>query len=157
MEKIIQGKRQCELLCEYCANMEYGDTVTHTTIANIIGEKIGTVKYYTVIQKARKMLLNDKKVYLESVREVGYRKTIPDDFTKVSVNEYRIGFKRIQKGKNILTNAPISDMSEEGKADHRYVMDRTRQLEASWRGAIVEMKTIAKKPSAFQIALSKQM
>lgn len=145
MEKMIGDKRQSEVLCEAILGLDYGEQITHTTIQNLIGERMRGQRYYTVVQKARKMLLEDHKRCLETVREVGYRVTMPDDFVKMSVNEYKHGFKRIQKGANILTNAPVRDMSEEGRTEYRHVYDKTVQLEAALKGGLVEIKTLAKK------------
>lgn len=158
MEKMIGEKRQSEVLCDVIRGMEYGEQITHTTISGIIGEKAGGTKYYSVIQKARKMLLEDYKVCLENVREIGYRVTMPDDFVKVSLNEYKSGFKRIKKGASVLQNAPVENMSEEGREAHRHVYDRTVQLDAFLNGVNVELKTLAnKKPHPFAVAaLQKQ-
>lgn len=156
MEKLVENKRQYERVCDVVSAMQYGDTITHRQLSEAIGEKVGTTKYYSIIQKARRILLSDYKICLESVREIGYRKVIPDDFVKLSINEYKYGFKRIQNGEKILVHAPVNDMSEQGREEYRHVHDRAVQLKAVLGAGVVELKLLSsRQPHPLENAISR--
>lgn len=145
MDGIIKGKRKCEVLAEYLMAFGYGETVSHEQIAQVINEKYNSFRYRTVVQQARKILLEEHKISFESIRGEGYRRVKADDFTKQTLGHYKRGFNAIQTGMNILQNAPVEDMTEQGREVYRHVYDRTAQLEASMKGAIVEVKTLREK------------
>ena len=149
MTGIIKNKTKGETLAEWISAIGYGDVVTHDQIASTIGELYGSNGYRTALQQARRILLTEYKICIESIRGVGYRRVLADDFTKHTLGYYRRGFNAIQHGTNILSNAPVADMSEDGREIHRHVYDRTRALEASMKGAIVEVKTLRDKKHPF--------
>lgn len=149
MENDSADKRKCEILAEEIRGMNCGDTITHAQVSGIIGERYGSPKYGQIIAQAKKILLEEYRTHLESIRGVGYRKTEPDDFTKHALSQYKKGFRSIQRGADILTNAPVEEMSEAGRMTYRHIYDRTAQLEASVKGAVVEIKTLREKQHPF--------
>lgn len=149
MTGIIRNKTKGEILADFISTIGYGEIITHEQIATLIGEKHKSERYTMIIQQARKILLGEHKICIESIRGVGYRRVKADDFTKHALSYIRKGFNSVQKGADTLTYAPVADMSEEGRNTHRYICDRTAQLEAALKGGIVEIKTLNEKTHPF--------
>lgn len=149
MNDLIKNKRKSEILVEIIMNLNYGDAISHSEIAKAIEESYGTAKYRSTIQKARKILLKDYGRILETVRGNGYRVVKPDDYVDHSLRQYKSGFNRIKKGTSILSHAPTKDMSFEGRETYRRVNDRAMILNASMKGAAVELKTLGEKKHPF--------
>jgi len=141
-------KKQWELLYEYVMEVEYGDTILHQDISYIIGESYGTPKYHAIISRTKKALLTQGQ-FIESVKGVGYRVIEPDNYSEKSVATFRQGFSRLKKASDLLTYAPIANMSNEGRSIHRNVTDRVRILHAAVAGGCTELKMLTKRQSAF--------
>ena len=149
MNEIIKNKKRSEILAEFIAKMNYGDVVSHSTIASVICEKYPSQRYITTIQKAKKILLKEYGYVLESIRGDGYRIVCPDDYVTHSLKHYKKGFNEFQRGIDTLSHAPINKMSDEGKTTYRRVQDRAVLLNASIKGAVVELKTLGEKNHPF--------
>ena len=145
MNELIGKERKAEILAKKISEMQYGDVITHTEIEMLIQEKRGNPKYNATISKARKILLDKYKKSIENIRGDGYRLIQPDDFIHSSLNHYRKGFKSIQRGYKVLENAPVDDMTSDGKVTYRLVKDRSLVLLASMKGASAELKTLSRR------------
>lgn len=155
MNELIKNKKKSEILVEKIISMDFGDTILHSEIADLIREPYPSQKYNSTIQKAKKVLLKEYGRHIECVRGDGYRITHPDDFTGASLKHYNRGFREMKKGEDVLTYAPVQHMSEEGRITYRRVHDRAVILNASMRGAKVEMKALSKKQHPFALAEGK--
>lgn len=123
--------------------------IVHAKISSIVQEEYRQQKYFSVVQAAKKILLKEYGIILESVHGDGYRLVLPDDFTRQSLRHYKRGFNEFQKGMDVLSYAPTKYMSEEGRAEYRRVNDRAVILHASIKGATVELKTLCEKRHPF--------
>ena len=148
MNEIIGNKKKWELLCEAVVNMNYEDIITHKQIGRIINEPYESKKYFSIITRARKELLKQSKE-IESIHGQGYRVLTPDGYVDKSVLSFKSGFKKLQKGTDILQFAPTKDMTKEGLITYRNVSDRARILYASMAGGCTELNLLAKKASVF--------
>jgi len=72
-----------------------------------------------------------------------------DDYTEKSVNAFKRGFNKLKKAGDLLTYAPVDDMSDEGRSMHRHVSGRVRVLHAAVAGGCTELRLLTKKRSAF--------
>lgn len=149
MNEIIKNKKKSEILAEEITKLTYGDMITHSTIANIIDEVYPSQRYLAAVQKTKKILLKEYGIVLESIRGDGYRVVQPDDYVNHSLKHYKRGFKEFQKGADTLTHAPVDKMTEEGRNTYRRVNDRAVLLNASLKGAVVELKTLGEKKHPF--------
>lgn len=149
MNELINNKKKSEVLAEAIAKKGFGDVITHSEIEELIQEKYGTSKYQSEISRAKKILLKRYHRSIESVRGDGYRLIMPDDYAKQSLGFYKKGFRSMQRGVDVLENAPIKDMSADGYAAHRRVQDRTTILIASMKGAQTELIELSKSKSYF--------
>ena len=140
--KALNNSEKVKALVEVFINEEYGKTVEHVQIAEIIGESVGAPKYRQIVDKAKRELLDSGKM-IASVHGVGYRVIYPDEYTDQSARCAVIGARRIDKGVRILNNAPVKDMTQMGAQRYNMVCDRMRILQASIHGAKVEIKMLA--------------
>jgi len=142
-----QNKQKWEILFESIKNMEYGDIITHAEISKLINEPYGSNKYSSIVQRAKKELLKNSR-QIESIRETGYRVLEPDSYVDESMSKFKQGFNKLKKGNDLLTFAPVKDMSDEGRDTYRHVSDRARSLYAVMAGGCTELKLLSKKNSA---------
>lgn len=145
MNELIGNKKKSEILAEYISGLGYGAVLHHSDIENIIMERYGTSKYKSEISRAKKILLKEYNRQIDSIRGDGYRVIKPDDFVPQALGFYRRGFNEMQKGVDTLENAPIKDMTEEGRSIHTRVYDRSVILLASMKGASAELKALTRR------------
>lgn len=144
MNEILNNYKKSEVLADEISKLQYGTTLTHQQIASIIDEEYPSNKYRSEISKTRKILLK-KGIVLESISGDGYRVVEPDNFVNHSLKHYKRGFNEMQKGYDILDNAPTENMSQEGLSTFRRMYDRAISLAASMKGVSVELKTLSEK------------
>lgn len=145
-----KNKTKTEILAEEIQALEYGTIITHQQISTLICEDYGTNKYSATIAKARKILLK-QGICLENIISEGYRIVVPDNFTDQALKCYKSGFRQMKKGFQTLEHAPTKHMSREGLETYRRVHDRAISLNASMRGASLELRTLAEKKHPFAI------
>lgn len=145
MNEVLDNKKKSEILAEEISKLNYEDIILHSQIAEIIQEDYGSNKYRSEIDRTKKILLKKYNKILKSIKGDGYRVVKPDDFVGESLGHYKRGFNEMQKGQDILTNAPVKDMTDEGRTIFRRVYDRAVILNASMQGAVVELKTLGTK------------
>lgn len=146
MNDLIDKKEKWELLYDYIVLMEYEDTILHNEIEIIIEENRESKKYYSIIGKAKKKLLEMGKM-IKSVTGQGYTIINPDEYTDLSLKHIKTGFNQIDKGHQILQYAPINNMTREGLESYRHVSDRAKTLHAMLAGGCAELKLLNKKKS----------
>lgn len=150
MNEIKENKKKSEVLAERIKELNYGDIITHEQIAKAIDVEYPSPKYGSTIAKAKK-ILSAVGIYLENIMGDGYRVVEPDNVVDHSLKHYKKGFNEMQKGFDTLTNAPTKNMSQEGLETYRRVHDRALVLNASMKGASVELRTLGKKKHPFAI------
>lgn len=141
---VVKTKKKAEELAEYITKLEYGLVVIHSTIADIIGEPYGSSKYRSIVNQTKKILQEKYSRHIESVHKLGYRIIEPDNTVNLSLRHYNRGAREMQRGQNVLVNAPVNDMSQEGRETYRRVYDRAMLLNATVQKASVELKTVSK-------------
>lgn len=149
MNEVIKNKKKSEILAEEIAKKAYGDVIYHSEISEIISEKHNTHKYTSTIQQARKILIKEYGIVLESIRGNGYRIVQPDDYVSHSLRHYKRVFNEFKKASDTLIHAPVNSMTDEGRDIYRRVYDRAVVLDASIKGVAVELKTLGQKRHPF--------
>lgn len=129
-------------IVETFAGMDYGESLTHGQIAEIVGVKKTDSEYRYLIHQSQKHLLDHGKM-VESIRGVGYRVVNPDDYTTTATHCVTTGVRKINKGAQILAHAPVSNMTPEGIQAYNNVRDRMTILQAAVTGAKVEINMLA--------------
>lgn len=152
MNEVIENKKKCEILAERINSLSYEDIISHKQIATLIKEEYPSARYFSTIQKTKKILLKKFNKIIENISGDGYRVVEPDDFVEKSLKCYKRGFNSMKKGSDILVNSPTKDMTQEGREAHRRVTDRVIVLNASIMGARVELKELSKKSHPMDVA-----
>ena len=152
--KTLTKQEKVKALVELFINKGYGETVKHFDIAAAIKESYGSRNYNQIVSRAKKELLESGRM-IKNVWKVGYQVVNPDDYTGESVRRIVRGARQIDRGVQILENAPVKDMSQDGIQRYNTVRDRTCILQASMHGARVEIKMLnAKRPHPFLSAVN---
>lgn len=120
---------------------EYGDIIPHAELLASIQERKSSNTYRDAVHAAAKRCMNAGKM-IESIRGVGYRVINPDDYTGQSAKCIMSGVRKIDKGTKILLNAPVQDMTQDGRELYNRVTDRMRILQAAMHGAQVEIRML---------------
>jgi len=128
---------------EYIMNFGYGYTICHEELEEILGVKKVEALYRRLMSQIMKVCL-EKSHMLVNIRGVGYKLTEPDDYGDYSIRQYKIGAKRLEKGKSILQYAPIEKMSEQGRAVTNNILEKAETLHAAIVNGVVEMNLLRK-------------
>ena len=110
----------------------------------LLGVQYGSYQYGSIVQRAKKKLLESGKM-IDCVRGSGYKIIMPDDYTDSSVKEIIGGAKKIDRGARIMRNAPVQKMSSAGLESYNLVNDRLHILQAAVAGAKVEINMLSQK------------
>lgn len=137
-------EEKVKALVDAFINENYGSTIEHWKIAGIIEEKVGSQQYRSIVDRAKRDLLDSGKM-IASVHGVGYRVVTPDEYTDQSARCVVSGARRIDKGTRILENAPVKDMTQHGVQRYNNISDRIHILQAAVCGAKVEIKMLNSK------------
>lgn len=149
MRHVVKNRSKADILADVIAGLDFGCVISHAEISDIIKESRNTTKYTSIVQRAKKTLIQEYGKVLESIRGEGYRVIMPDDYVNHSLKHYKRGMKEFNKGNATLDAAPTKYMSEEGRTAHRYVSERATILNASLKGGVVELKTLGEKKHPF--------
>lgn len=129
------------ILTARIVTMDYGDSISHQEIEQLIGARKNSSKYNFIINKSKKKLLESGKM-IESVRGYGYRVVEPDYYSRKAVSQVSSAGRRIASGAKILQFAPTAHMTEDGRTVHRRLSDRMALLNAAMHGATAEVKVL---------------
>lgn len=140
----MNRKDKVDKIVETFACMDYGESMTHGQIAELVGVKKTDSEYRYLVHQSQKHLLDHGKM-VESIRGVGYRVVNPDDYTAVSSRYMTTGVRCINKSANVLAHAPVASMTPEGLQAYNHVRDRMAILQAAVTGAKVEINMLAQK------------
>lgn len=153
----MNRQEKIESVVDMFLNLQYGNSVAHSDIERLIGHQKTSQEYRGIVNAAKKKLLEQHHM-IESVRGIGYRLTVPDNYTKQSMRQIMLGAKRIDKGTKIMSNAPLEKMSVEGLEQYHRVNDKIRDLQAATTGAKVEIRMLgAKRPHPFAQMLTERV
>jgi len=131
----------------------YGHTLLHDELAEMLCEPKNSRTYYCAVQKLNNTCLERGKM-LECIYKLGYRVVDPDNYSKQAVKQYKYGANRLKKGMKILNYAPQEKMTPYGHAEYRSVMDKAKLLEAHVAGAVVEINKLQRQQHPLQIGLN---
>lgn len=140
----MQTNKQVEKLVNYIVDKDYGTIIYHQEIANLLGVQYGSHQYSSIVQRAKKKLLEAGKM-IDCVRKTGYEIIMPDNYTNCAVKSLSDGAKKIDKGSKIMDSAPVQKMSSAGLESYNLVNDRLHLVRAAIAGAVVEVNMLSQK------------
>lgn len=92
----MKTNKQVEKLVNYIVEKDYGTVIFHQEIANLLGVQYGSQQYSSIVQRAKKKLLEAGKM-IDCVRKTGYEIIMPDNYTNSAVKALSDGAKKIDK------------------------------------------------------------
>lgn len=139
-------------LADFIREKPYGSFIYYQDIERVTDTKFQTMRYYTAIQKAKKILEEDGKA-IKCTGKGTYQVLYPGDYTSAYSREVRLARKRIKHGGKILKGAPRQDMTQEELQSFNHVSDFHARMEAYMKGSYVEVKELANKKHPLESAL----
>ena len=138
----MNRKDTIDSLVKAVEQRNYGDVLTFAEIGGIISQTYGTMAYSSILQAARKRLIEAGHMIV-NVRGIGYKVCYPDGYTGEGVRYMRQGARKIDRGAKIISHAPVNDMSPAAREAHNRVNDRMITLQAAMAGASVEIHMLS--------------
>ena len=138
----MNRKDTIDSLVKAVEQRNYGDVLTFAEIGSIINQTYGTMAYSSILQAARKRLIEAGHMIV-NVRGIGYKVCYPDGYTGEGVRYMRQGARKIDRGAKIISHAPVNDMSPAAREAHNRVNDRMITLQAAMAGASVEIHMLS--------------
>lgn len=131
-------------LADYIAEKPYGSFIYYQDIERVTDTKFQTMRYYSAIQKAKRILETKGKA-IKCTGKGTYQVLCPGDYTDAYAREVRLAKKRIKHGGKILKGAPKQDMTQMELQDFNHVSDFHTRMEAYMKGSYVEVKQLTEK------------
>lgn len=143
MNELVNNKEKWEILFNHIIGMDYESMILHTEIEQVIDTKRDEKGYYSVINKAKKKLLEANKGLI-NITGQGYKMIHPDEYVDLSLGYIKRGFKQIGKGYKVIESAPVDGMTKEGLERYRQVSDKTKSFHAMIAGGCTELKLLSR-------------
>ena len=104
-------------LFERFKSSPYGDLISHIEIESIVGlSRAGKEsKYYAVVNRWKKAMLDEASRQIECENSVGYRLVKPEEFRNSAGKQIKFGHRRMRKAGKIVKNVPMDLLSDEEK------------------------------------------
>lgn len=97
--------------------MQYGTLITHESMGAMVYEKPGTTKYYSIVNKLRKYLMETYSVFLRTFQKKGYEISKPEEQVKVCEHVCVRGVKLIGKGVNNMTHIDMNKIPDDKRKE----------------------------------------
>ena len=130
------------VIVDLLRSAEYGETVTHGDIAASTQLMAGTDVYYRHMGQARRVLLREHDLEVESVPTVGYKRVEPNRYGERARRETRLGSKRIRRGRRVVKAAPVHLLTAAQVAELEHTMLMLAALSTQASKVIRSMKNV---------------
>jgi hypothetical protein len=130
------------VIVELFREATWGDLVAHGTIAAATGLRAETMPYYRHVAQARRTLLRDHDIEVESVPKVGYRRVEPERYGERARRDTRLGRRRISRGARVVKAAPVHLLTAEQVQELEHTMRLLAALRAQADRVIKSMRNV---------------
>jgi len=127
---IVQAHPEWRLIVERLADEDYGVVIAHGTLATLTGLTSQSRRYFSQVQRARRVLLAEWQRELESMPGIGYRLVEPPEFTGRSRRQLRLSQRRVKRAGAILVAAPQHLLTDAENAANANMLAKVGALEA---------------------------
>lgn len=121
---------------------EYGETLTHTAIAEATGLRQESPVYYRQMSQARRSLLRDHDIETENVPKVGYKRVEPGRYGERARRDIRFGTRRIKRGKRVVEAVPVTLLTGDQVREIEHMMRLLSALQTHATKVIRSMKNV---------------
>lgn len=122
--------------------IEWGALIPHTTISEATGLVPETVVYYRHMRQARKALLRDHDIVIDTEPKVGYRRAAPGDYGPSARGDVRRGNARYRTARKKIVAAPAHLLTPEQQKELEHAMVLVKAIEESAGKAYRSMKAV---------------
>lgn len=122
--------------------LDYGQSLAHRVVCEATSLRAESTEYYRHISQARRVLLRDHGIEVESEPGKGYRRVEPGRYGERSKRDLRLGGKRIRRGRKVLEVAPVHLMTPEQVKEIEHATQRLNLLVAQMTSTIRSMKNV---------------
>lgn len=122
---------------------DYGTFKTHEELASSIFMKKDDRRYRSCIHRANQKLIENGKV-LKCIHGKGYVVMMPDDYLTESHKVKQKAMRQFDRSHELLTNAPVNNMTEEGRQKYVESYDRSCMIQSVLHGRVKEVKQLKK-------------
>lgn len=120
----------------------WGDIVPHDVITQATGLRAETMAYYRHVAQARRTLLRDHDIEVESLPKVGYRRVEPERYGERARRDTRLGRRRISRGARVVKAAPVHLLTAEQAQELEHTMRLLAALRLQADKVIKSMRNV---------------
>lgn len=121
---------------------DWGEVLAHQTIADATSLRPETMAYYRHMAQARKVLLRDHDIVIETEAKVGYKRTEPGGYGRAGRRDVHLGTRKIRRARKKLAAAPAHLLTGEQMRELERAMVLVRSLEQGLSQAYRTMKNV---------------
>jgi hypothetical protein len=120
---------EVKLLMEKYTEIKPGDVLSHADLALIAGAVPRTARYYTVVNRFRKRMFDDKNFLLSAQRSIGYVVQSADEQVDTGTGKARQGLRFIKVGGKVINKTLATKASDLTAAKLREAENASRLLD----------------------------
>ncbi len=109
----VSTQPEVERLTLHFADRKEGDLIPYDTIAQMIGAKVGTHRFRTVVQAWRRQLWREQQVVLIAQINDGYLIANPSQRSHHSHSKYKNGLRRIKRAGEVASATDVFRLTPE--------------------------------------------
>lgn len=137
-----QKHPEWRIIVELFRAVEWGALIPHRTIAEATGLRPETHLYYRHMRQARKVLLRDHDIVIDTEAKVGYRRVAPEGYGKSARVEVHRGNRRYRLARRKIGAAPAHLLTPEQAKELEHAMMLVKAIEESAARAYRSMKAV---------------
>lgn len=137
-----QKHPEWRIIVDLVRAVDWGELIPHRVIAEATGLRPETTVYYRHVQQARKVLLRDHDIIIDTEAKAGYRRAEPGGYGKSARVEVRRGNKRYRTARRKIAAAPAHLLTPEQSKELEHAMVMVKAIEQSAAKAYRSMKAV---------------
>jgi hypothetical protein len=144
----VRPHPEWRLLVEYLKDRAYGSAVAHAELAEVGSLVPQSSRYFSQVQRARRVLLVDWQRELETVAGQGYRLVEPSEFFGRVRRGLRLTGRRLRATRRIAASAPSHLLTDEQNCRMADIQAKTGKLDAFYRTVLLGTRPVLPTPKA---------
>lgn len=122
--------------------VDWGALITHATIVEATGLQPETTVYYRHVRQARKALLRDHDIVIDTEPKIGYRRAEPGDYGRSARGDVHRGNVRYRTARKKIVAAPAHLLTPAQQKELEHAMVLVKAIEQSAAKAYRSMKAV---------------
>lgn len=122
--------------------VQYGGVLDHETIGSAVGLRPETSVYYRQMAQARRVLLRDHDIEVETLPKIGYKRVEPNRYGERARRDTQIGARHIKRGRRVVQAAPLHLLTPTQVTELEHTMRMLVTLQTQTNKVIKSMKNV---------------